>query len=226
MTTQAPPLTPELRALAQQSFQHQAAGRFAEAAQGYIAVLSRAPTLWSACYNLGLVYQHLGRLPDAAEMYRRAVRLNPQLAEAHNNLGNVLKALKDDAAAIEAYQSAISLNPQLADACYNLAIMLQARDQHTSANELFQKSIAANPTNVAQRDALYRNLLGLKKYEEAKEVFLAWDRELPPCPELVTAGLALCRSIGDRSLEARYLALALDWPFEDFTPPSLRRSLA
>ena len=60
MTAQPPPLTPELRALAQQSFQHQAAGRFAEAAQGYIAVLSRAPTLWSACYNLGLVYEQMG----------------------------------------------------------------------------------------------------------------------------------------------------------------------
>ena len=218
MTTQPPPLAPELRELAQQSFQHQAAGRFAEAAQGYIAVLSRAPALWSACYNLGLVYQHLGRLPDAAEMYRRAVRLNPQLAEAHNNLGNVLKALKDDAAAIAAYQNAISLNPQLADAAYNLAIMLQARGQHASANAFFQKTIEANPTHAAAWDALYRSLLGLKRYEEAIELFLAWDRALPPCPELVTAGLALCRSTGDRELEARYLALALDWPFEDFTP--------
>ena len=73
--TMSATLTPELRALAQQSFQHQAAGRFAEAAQGYAAVLSRAPDVWSACYNLGLVYQHLERLTDAAEMYRRLVRL-------------------------------------------------------------------------------------------------------------------------------------------------------
>ena len=75
-------LTPELRALGQQSFQHQSAGRFAEAAQGYAVVLSKAPDHWQTCYNLGLVYQHLGRAADAAKLYVRAVRLNPQLAES------------------------------------------------------------------------------------------------------------------------------------------------
>ena len=211
-------LTPELRALASQSFQHQAAGRFAEAAQGYLAVLSRVPDLWSACYNLGLVYQHLGRMTEAADMYSRAVRLNPQFAEAYNNLGNVFKALQKDAAAIDAYQRAVNLNPQLSDASYNLAIMLQARGEHTPAIELFRHAVAANALHVSAWDALYRGLLGLKRHEEAIEVFLAWDRAMLPCPELVTAGLALCRPIGDRALEARYLALALDWPFEDSTP--------
>ena len=215
---QPPVLTPTLRALAQQSFQHQAAGRFAEAAQGYAALLSRVPELWSACYNLGLVYQHLGRMPEAAEMYLRAVQLNPQLAEAYINLGNVFKALKNDAAAIDAYRRAISINPQLSDASYNLALMLQAVGQHASANELLSKTIETNDQHVLAWDALFRSLLGLKRYEEAISLFLAWDRAMPPCPELVIAGLALCRPIGDRALEARYLALALDWPFADFGP--------
>ena len=184
-------LTPELRALAQQAFQHQSAGRYAEAAQGYLGVLSRVPDLWSACYNLGLVYQHLERLPEAAEMYIRAAKLNPQLAQAHNNLGNVLKALKNDAAAIDAYQHAIALNPQLSEASYNLATMLQIRGEHTAANEMFRKTVAINPMHLLAWDALYRSLLGLRRYEEAKEVFLEWDRAMPPCPELVTAGLAL-----------------------------------
>ena len=213
-----PTLSPELRTLAKQSFQHQAAGRFAEAAQGYAAVLSKAPDDWATCYNLGLVYQHLARLPEAADMYTRAVRLNPQLAEAYNNLGNVQKALNKDAAAIDAYQRAISLNPQLSDANYNLATMLQARGEHTPAIALFRNAVAANNLHVAAWDALYRGLLGLKRHEEAIEVVLAWDAAMPPCPELVTAGLALCRPIGDRDFEARYLALALDLPFADFTP--------
>ena len=211
-------LTPELRALAQQSFQHQAAGRFAEAAQGYLAVLTRVPDLWSACYNLGLVYQHLGRLPDAAEMYMRAVHLNPQLAEAYNNLGNVLKALGKENDAIDAYRRAIGLNPQLSDASYNLAIMLQARAGHAAAIELLRKTVVSNPLHSSAWDALYRALLGQDQHEEAIQAFLAWDRAMPPCPELVVAGLALCRQLGDHALEARYLALALDWPFTDFTP--------
>ena len=213
-----PTLTPELRALAKQSFQHQAAGRFAEAAQGYAAVLSRVPAHWSTCYNLGLVYQHLGRMQDAADMYTRAVRLNPQLAVAYNNLGNVQKALKKADAAIEAYRRAITIDPQLSDASYNLASMLQARGEYTPAIALFRNAVAADGSHVLAWDALYRGLLGLKRHEEAIEAVLAWDAAMPTCPELVTAGLALCRPIGDRDFEARYLALALDWPFADFTP--------
>ncbi|MCY7387634.1 MAG: tetratricopeptide repeat protein, partial [Burkholderiales bacterium] len=215
---QQPALSPEFRALAQQSFQHQAAGRFAEAAQGYTAVLARVPGLWSACYNLGLVYQHLERLPEAAEMYTRAIQLNPKLAQAYNNLGNVLKALKNDDGAFNAYRRAVELNSTLFEATYNLATILQARNQHSAANEMFSKTIAGNPNHLLAQDALFRSLLGLKRYEEAIEMFLAWDRAMPPCPELATAGLAVCRLIGDPVLEARYLALALDWPFADFVP--------
>ena len=216
-----PELTPEVRTLAQQSLQHQNAGRFAEAAQGYAAVLARVPTLWSACYNLGLVYQSLGRPHDAADMYLRAVRLNPQLAEAYNNLGNVLKALKNEAGAVDAYQRALHINPKLSDASYNLAIILQARGERTHAVALFQQAVDANAQHVLAWDALYRGLLGLDRPEEANEAILSWDSATPPSPELVAAGLALCRSIGDRELEARYLSLALDWPFESYTPEQL-----
>ena len=211
-------LTPALRALGQQSYRHQAAGRFAEAAQGYAAVISRAPDHWPTCFNLGLVYQHLDRLPDAAGMYARAVRLNPQLAEGYNNLGNVLKALKDDAGAIDAYRRAIGIDPQLSDASYNLATMLQARGEPIAAIELLRQSVEANPAHELAWDALYRALLGQDRYEEAIAAFLAWDRAMLPCPGLVVAGLAMCRPSGDRALEARYLALALDWPFVEFTP--------
>ena len=218
MSVHPPTLTPELRALAQQSFQHQAAGRFAEAAQGYAALLSRAPDQWPACYNLGLVFQHLGRNPDAADMYLRAVKLNPQFAEAYTNLGNVLKALNNDTGAIDAYQHAVSINPQLSDACYNLAIMRQARGEVAPAIALYRQAVAADSQHVASWDSLYRALLGQDQHEAAMEAFQDWDRAMPPSPELVVAGLALCRPLGDRAIEDRYLALALQWPFAEFTP--------
>ena len=212
------PLSADLRAIASQAFQHQAAGRYAEAAQGYLAVLSRAPDAWPTCYNLGLVYQHLRKLPEAVKAYQRATYLNPALAEAHNNLGNVFKALENHGSAIDAYRRAISLKPQLSEASYNLATMLQARGEHSAANDMFRQTIAHHPTHLAAWDALYRSLLGLRRHEEAINVFIAWEAAMPPCPELVTAGLALCRPIGNPAMEARYLAFALDWPFAEFTP--------
>ena len=213
-----PVLTPELRALAETALAHQNAGRFAEAAQHYAALLSRAPEVWPACYNLALVYQHLKRLPEAAEMYARAVQLNPQLSEGYNNLGNVLKALKNDGAAIEAYQHALTLNPQLSEAGYNLATMLQARGRLDESIDPLRQAVANNPAHGNAWDALYRALLGLGRQEEAIQAFLEWEGAAALSPELVIAGLALCRPMADRAREATYLALALAWPFSVFTP--------
>ena len=212
-------LTPDLKALAETALAHQNAGRFAEAAQAYAALLSRAPQLWPACYNLALVYQHLQRLPEAAEMYARAVRLNPQLAEGYNNLGNVLKALKNESAAIEAFQQALALKPQLSEAGYNLALLLQASGQLSASIDRLRQAVAHNPSHGNAWDALYRGLLGLGRQEEAIAAFLEWEGSAAdPSPELVVAGLALCRPMADREREARYLALALAWPFAPFTP--------
>ncbi|MBL0122202.1 MAG: tetratricopeptide repeat protein [Betaproteobacteria bacterium] len=210
--------TAELKAIGATALAHQVAGRFAEAAQVYATLLSRAPHSWAACYNLALVYQHLQRLPEAAEMYARAVRLNPQLAEGYNNLGNVLKALKNDDAAIEAFRQALSLNPKLSEAGYNLAIMLQVRGQFDASIDVLRQAVADNPSHGNAWDSLYRTLLGLGRQEDAIQAFLEWERAVQPSPELVVAGLALSRPMGDRERESRYLALALAWPFAEFTP--------
>ncbi len=209
---------PDLKALAQTALAHQNANRFAEAAQAYAALLSHAPDSWAACYNLGLVFQHLQRLPEAADMYARAVRINPQLAEGYNNLGNVLKTLKNTAAAVEAYQHALRLNPRLSEASYNLATMLQAKGDSDASIDAFRQAIAGNPAHGHAWDALYRGLLGLARQEEAIQAFLDWEKAAELSPEMVVAGLALCRPMAAREREDRYLSLAISWPFASFTP--------
>ena len=214
-------ISPAVQAQAAQALDHQKAGRYAEAAQVYAALLSRAPQLWPACYNLGLVYQHLNRLPEAAEMYARAVRLNPQLAEGFNNLGNVLKLLKNNVAAIDAYQRALALNANLAEASYNLATMLQARGDFDASIAPLRQAVLNQPAQQHAWDALYRGLLGLGRQEEAIQAVLDWELAVAePSPERVIAGLAMCRPMGDRERETRYLALAISWPFAEFTPES------
>ncbi len=215
-------ISDEVKAQAAQALEHQKNGRYAEAAQIYLAVLARAPQLWQACYNLGLVYQHLNRLPEAVEMYSRAVRLNPSLAEGYNNLGNVLKLLKHEAAAIEAYERALKLNANLSEASYNLATMYQARGDLKASIEPLRQALQNNPAHQDAWDALYRGLLGQGRQEEAIQAFHDWENAAAePTPERVVAGLALCRPMGDRERETRYLALAITWPFTEFTPESL-----
>lgn len=215
-------ISDEVKAQASQALEHQKNGRYAEAAQIYLAVLARAPQLWQACYNLGLVYQHLNRLPEAVDMYSRAVRLNPNLAEGYNNLGNALKLLKHEAAAIEAYECALKLNANLSEASYNLATMYQARGDLKASIEPLRQALLINPAHQEAWDALYRGLLGQGRQEEAIQAFLAWENATAnPTPERVVAGLALCRPMGDRGRETQYLALAIAWPFAEFTPESL-----
>ncbi|MEP7154195.1 MAG: tetratricopeptide repeat protein [Betaproteobacteria bacterium] len=212
------PLTFEQKQLANGALAHQNAGRYADAAQAYAALLSQVPHLWPACYNLGLVYQHLGRLPEAAEMYARAVQLNPNLAEGYNNLGNVLKSLKNTDAAIEAYRQALALNAGLSEAAYNLATMLQAGGEHQQAIDSLRQATAVNPAHGNAWDALYRGLLAGGRTDDAVLAFLEWEKSAELSPEMVVAGLALCRPMGDTERETKYVELALAWPFAEFTP--------
>ena len=151
-------------------------------------------------------------------MYVRAVRLNPTLAEGFNNLGSVLRILKNDSAAIEAYQRALTLNPQLVEASYNLAMMLAARGDFTASIEAFRQTVLNNPAHGDAWEALYRGLMRVGRQEEAIQVFLDWESSAELSPEMVSAGLALCRPMGDRARESRYLSLAIAWPFTIFTP--------
>lgn len=214
-------LTPELQALAQQGLAHQKAGRFAEAAQSYAALLARAPDVWAACYNLGFVYQHLGRQADAASMYARAVHINPSFAEGYNNLGNALRILGNTGAAIEAYRKALEINPALTQASYNLANMLQTQSKYSEAVPLLRTLLSQEPANAAAWDALCRGLLGLGRQEEAIQAFREWESQVSPTPEMVATGLALCRPMADETREARYVGLAVDWPFEQHAPAQL-----
>jgi protein O-mannosyl-transferase len=56
------------------------------AAEEYRTALRLDPSLFTAAYNLGLVYDELGQNADAVRYYRMAIGLNPDYAKAHGEL--------------------------------------------------------------------------------------------------------------------------------------------
>jgi protein O-GlcNAc transferase len=202
---------------AQLALKMQREGRFVEAAQSYIAILRADPNHWPSYYNLGLAFQSLGRSEDAIIAYERAIGLKPDLAYAHNNLGLLLQAQGQTDAAARAYERALEFNPELAQSRYNLALIQQSRGRFTNSTESLRLAVQSNPRDDVAWDALYRTLLGLRRPEEAEQVFFDWERSVTLSPLLVAAGLAQSRYLGDRVREERYLQAAVEWPFATAT---------
>src|SRR5271165_234443 len=61
----------------------QQAGRYADAARCYQALLERAPDDVATLHNFGVMHQRCGYPARAAELIARAVRLRPDVAAFH-----------------------------------------------------------------------------------------------------------------------------------------------
>jgi predicted O-linked N-acetylglucosamine transferase (SPINDLY family) len=114
---------------------HHEAGRLAEAAALYQAILADRPEEPDALHLLGLVAHQVGQHATAQRLIAAAVERQPRHAAAFNNLGLVERALFRLDAAGDALRHALALDPNYADAHSNLASVLgeqQARDRAVS----------------------------------------------------------------------------------------------
>ena len=102
------------------ALEHLRAGRFAEAAIAYQAILERDPANIEALHFLGIVAFQQGRHAEAERCIRAALALNPANAPAHNNLANAVAAQGRLSEAIAGYRRALELSPNYADAQANL----------------------------------------------------------------------------------------------------------
>jgi protein O-GlcNAc transferase len=214
MNTPVSTINADVQDLLRLAVEHQKAGRHLEASHAYINVVRRNPDHWPAYYNLAISFQALDRLDDARIAYERVVAINPKSAQAHNNLGSVLKTQKRMDDAERAYANAVAVDPNLSEARYNLALIEQSKGHHSDSAASLQKVVELNPLHDDAWDALYRILFALKRPEEAIATFLKWELAIGSSPALTAAGLALSRTLAVRDREAKYVKLAIEWPFE------------
>ena len=130
---------------------HLAAGRLAQAASAYGALLARAPDDADAHHQLGSIRLQLGDSQEGHRLLTAAARLAPDNAETWLHLGMTAQNLNrlDDAAAH--YGRALALQPDYADALFRLGVLLRHLRRHGEALAALDRCMAIAPQDAVQQ---------------------------------------------------------------------------
>ncbi|HEV2039214.1 MAG TPA: tetratricopeptide repeat protein, partial [Casimicrobiaceae bacterium] len=189
------------------------AGRIDDAIATYRSVLEMSPTLAEAHHNCGALLFARGDFDAAARSFDKAARHKPAWLAPLLALGHVHFHSGHYGDAQRAFERALALDANSIEALGNLGLTLQRRSRWSAALTHLQRARALAPTDARVWFALRTSLLLLGRIEEAVEDFLRFEPGAPLSAELVTTGLMFSRFLGDPAYEAKYLPLALDWPY-------------
>jgi tetratricopeptide (TPR) repeat protein len=155
------------------------AGRFADAAREYEALLKARPDSARILLALGMCYVQLGRPEEAAGLLRRHVKLAPGSAAGHAALGVALLDGARTAEARAALETAVRLDPRQADAVKALSRIHLVEGRPAEAAELLRplaESAGGEEARLLLADALVRA-------GQAREAGRLLDRELQANPQ-------------------------------------------
>jgi tetratricopeptide (TPR) repeat protein len=116
-----------------------------EAIALYQALLSHAPGLAEAHYDLGRLYHRRNDLSNAIGSYQRAIALQPGTFEFHFNLASALTQSGQFADAAASYRQAILIQPEDAEAHYSLGVVLQKMGDVTLAAQAYARALKIKP---------------------------------------------------------------------------------
>lgn len=152
---------------------HHQAGRLAQAAAGYQAVLDTQPDHPDALHLLGVVHLQAGHPAEAETLIRAAIRADGSVADHYDNLGSALRALDRAEDAAAAHREAIRLRPAFAQAHYNLGNALDTLNRLEEAADAYRQAAALRPGYARARFNLGNTLTALGRLAEADDAFRA-----------------------------------------------------
>jgi protein O-GlcNAc transferase len=192
---------------------HAVAGRIDAALAAYRSALDLSPSLAEVHHNVGALLFAQGDPVAAEKSFAEAGRQKPDWIAPLLALGHIYFRTGRYADAEHSLERAVSLDPDSVEALGNLALTLQRRGRWSLALPHLQRARELAPSDTKVWFALRTNLLLLGRTEEAVQDFLRFEPGAPLSAELVTTGLMFSRFVGDPAYEAKYLPLALDWPY-------------
>lgn len=185
----APPvLLPDAARAYQASYDHETAGRFADA----IRDLNELPADEQGSYlghlRRGWLLYRAGRHGESIAAYRQAIALEKGSVEAR--VGGLLPliALKQWAEVEQGARAALDLDPANYLAGVRLAFAVYNRGRYPEAEALYRRVLGRYPSDADARAGLGWALLKQGKQPEARQAFLAASRTAPRSPTVI-AGL-------------------------------------
>jgi len=192
---------------------HAASGHVDDALEAYRHALALSPSSAEAHHNVGVLLFTKGDTAQAERSFAEAAMLRPEWIAPPLALGHMYFHAGRYTDAERAFERALSLDPGSLEAMGNLGLTLQRRGRWHAALPHLERARELAPTDVRAWFALRTTLLLLGRVEDALQDFLRFEPGAPLSAELVTSGLIFSRFVGDPSYEAKYLPLALDWPY-------------
>lgn len=163
------------------AFEHQQAGRYADAAHCYDVLLTREPENAEALHLFGVLHHQCGHHARAIELIRRALALRHDASAYHANLAEAYRALGQHDEAAACCRTALRLQPHYPEAANNLGLALQGLGRHAEAADQFRAALVMKPGfAMAQNNLgiLFREMGNLDEAFEAFEGAVALDPEL------------------------------------------------
>lgn len=151
--------------LLNQSKQHHAAGRLADAEKGYRQYLSQVPDHPEALNMLGVLQAQKGDIQTGASLIAKALEVKPKYAEAAFNLGRLFHDAGQLQQAILAYTRVVRTNPKHSKGWTNLAAAFDTIGKPDVAEECIRDGLRCEPKN----ESLYINGCRLLKKRNAFE---------------------------------------------------------
>lgn len=192
---------------------HAASGRVDDALQAYRDALALFPANAELHHNVGVLLFTKGDAAAAERSFAQATALRPEWIVPALAMGHLHFREGRYADAERAFERALALDASSVEAMGNLGLSLQRRGRWKAALPHLQRARELAPTDVRAWFALRTTLLLLGRIEDALQDFLRFEPGAALSAELVTSGLIFSRFMGDASYEAKYLPLALDWPY-------------
>lgn len=129
----------------QTALQHQQAGRLAQAAEIYQAMLRGNPQQPEVLYQFGLLHHQAGRPAEGVKYVQRALSLKPEQTGWFNTAAMLLIAAGQPAEALRMAEQAQARNPDSPEAANNLGLALALLGRPADAEAAYGRALQLRP---------------------------------------------------------------------------------
>jgi len=151
---------------------HQA-GRRADAARLYHALLERDPDDAAALHLFGVLHHQSGHSARAVELIGRAIALRPDAAAYHANLAEALRASGRHEEAADSCRAALRIKPDHPEALNNLGLALHELGRNDEAVAQYDAALALRPDFAVAQNNRGTALRAAGKADDALEAYRA-----------------------------------------------------